>query len=48
MARLVAYSVYTNTLIPKAGYGNPYCIANGGVGGQLVLENTNAGYSFFN
>jgi len=44
---LVAYSVYTNTLIPKAGYGNSVWIANGGVFGQLVLENTNAGYHFF-
>ncbi len=43
---MVAYSVYTNTLIPKAGYGYPITIANGGVGGQLAITNTNAGYSF--
>ena len=43
---VVAYSLYTNTLIPKAGYGYPVTIANGGVGGQLAITNTNAGYSF--
>ena len=43
---VVAYTLYTNTLIPKAGYGYPVTIANGGVGGQLAITNTNAGYSF--
>ena len=44
---LVAYTVFTNNLTPKAGYGNSVWIANGGVFGQLVLENTNAGYYFY-
>jgi len=49
---VTAATTFTSTVaiegaLSSGTYGYPVLIANGGVGGQLALENTNASYKFY-